>query len=679
MSLIFRWIQLSDIHFQTQNSAFNTKQLRDKLPAFLETIDKPFDAMIISGDFRFAPEGEDNPQKVIDYIKQIAKILEIEDVSTQVVTVPGNHDLSRGAVRSALMEKAQKEYDPEIGTIDTEILISLMNDFKFYNELHSKLGDASVCNNQNPHWVVEFEKCNVLVLNTALTAGCDEDSGRLIVGSSYVESIISGIDNKKPTIAVGHHALEELNVKENRTITHLLEQSNIKLYLCGHTHDSWSKAFAETGREINTGCLMQDDKSVIASFIVGELHENGTVKINSFKWDFAQKNWFSDLPNTKEYTSLYPVEIITLGDQPIKHKVEKIYNPFSIAGYTLLGSLGSDGIKYYWKKGDNFVESIAFNKRIRNSANMNDNLTSAYTISTSFGCQLSTTNQQCRFCETGASNFKGLLKADDIALQCIFMAEYDSNCASYPHVRNNKREFSFMGQGEPGFNYPAIKQAILYNDYVMNKLEQNVSRYIISTCGVTDFIPALLDDIKNGIYQNKVTLHFSLHEIDKERNELMPINQNHDYKEVIEYCKALYRVTGEKIGVGILMFDKFQLADGKKYTLTLEKLGKMLDTLDNDVFRIDLCAVNRTSMGQQKHQLSYESANKLLDLVLKRGFEGKIFISFADNQSSGCGMLSSDIALMNEAGSTTIDHFNRAIELLNESKKMYFDSLNSSN
>lgn len=34
------------------------------------------------------------------------------------------------------------------------------------------------------------------------------------------------------------------------------------------------------------------------------------------------------------------------------------------------------------------------------------------------------------------------------------------------------REFAFMGQGEPCYNYLAIKQAILLTDYVMEKIDQ---------------------------------------------------------------------------------------------------------------------------------------------------------------------------------------------------------------
>ena len=674
MTCLFKWVQFSDIHFQTKNASFNTKELRDKLPKFLESSDdaKKIDAMIISGDFRYAPEKEENPQKAVEYIKQLATALKIKDISKSVITVPGNHDLKRGKVRTAILNSLQNEYNPEIGTISNEYLDQLFSGFEFYNQLHEQLGDASNWTTNNPHSILQFNNCNILTLNTAITAGSDDDSKHLVVGSSYIQSILSGVTNNHPTIAVGHHALDELDPKEEKTISHYLVDHNVLFYMCGHTHDTSSKAFGEYGKEVNIGCMMQSDNSVISSFLIGELHNDGTIKTNIYKWDMERKDWYLDPPNSKEYSGLYPIETILHSDPSEKATIEKAKNPFSITGYTLLGSLGCDGIKYFWIKNGIPIESIAFNKRLRSSSMPSDNEISAYTISTSFGCQLATTNQQCKFCETGAKKFNGHLKAEDIALQCIFMAEYDSNCPSYPQVRTNAREFSFMGQGEPGYNYSAIRKAIIMNDYVMKKLDQKVSRYIISTCGISDFVPNLIEDIKNGVFENKVTLHFSLHQIGNERSELMPINSIFNYTEMLDYCNALYQVSREKIGVGILMFDKYQVNDNEKYySLTPSKLESILNELDRDVFRIDLCAVNQTSTGRQKHQLSNESASNLLDVVIKKGFEGKIFTSFGDNQQSGCGMLSSSTNDMEAVGTKTIKHFNKAIDLLEEAKNYY--------
>ena len=95
-------------------------------------------------------------------------------------------------------------------------------------------------------------------------------------------------------------------------------------------------------------------------------------------------------PYDRDYRSLYDFPKINDNSKEKKH-IKLVENPFTIVGYTLLGSLGCDGIKYYWKKDDKYVESIAFNRRLRNLKIKEDADISAYTISTSFGCVLSAT------------------------------------------------------------------------------------------------------------------------------------------------------------------------------------------------------------------------------------------------------------------------------------------------
>lgn len=63
--------------------------------------------------------------------------------------------------------------------------------------------------------------------------------------------------------------------------------------------------------------------------------------------------------------------------------------PHFLAFYKLLGGLGVDGIKYIWKKKEEYIESLAFNRRLKRERNPSDSTTSAYTISTSIGCVLS--------------------------------------------------------------------------------------------------------------------------------------------------------------------------------------------------------------------------------------------------------------------------------------------------
>ena len=117
------------------------------------------------------------------------------------------------------------------------------------------------------------------------------------------------------------------------------------------------------------------------------------------------------------------------------------------------------------------------------------------------------------------------------------------------------------------------------------------------------------------------------------------------------------------------MFDSYRFegesGGSKSYTLTETRLEKILRELNRDMFRIDLCDVNRTSCGNQR-SLSNERATKLLELVKGKGFEAKIFSSFGDSEHSGCGMLASSTDDLTPPGSKTNSQFNKAVELLDE-------------
>ncbi len=672
MDTVFKWVHMSDIHFQSADEGVQTEFLRKKLSEYLKKEIQGCNALLLSGDYRYAPSGEENPKKCSDYIKSLAKNLGL--ANDQIVAVPGNHDLQRDPVRDCLIDGVQKTYDPQMGIINENIKKGLLSGFEFYYNLCDNIKGINSLSEEGPaHNLIHFEACDLLLLNTALIAGKDNESKQLVIGSSDIVKLLKDHIKGSPIIAIGHHSLSELTKDEQKMVEDLFSEHGICLYLCGHAHDPEIRSFGDVGKEITVGCIKRQEDSVNATFIVGQIKADGEVVINSHRWDPKEKGWFEDPPRKRNWNAVYDVSKLGSGEHEPKQLIEKTANPFSIIGYCLLGTRGAEGIKYFWSKNDRIVESVALNTRLKGSRLPEDNTTSAYTISSSIGCQLAATGRQCRFCGTGTMEYGGYLTAKDIALQCIFMAEYDSNCPSYPSVRNNVREFAFMGQGEPGLNYLAIRNAIILTDKVMERLEQKVSRYIISTCGIPEFIPALIEDIQRNTFKHKVTIHFSLHEIGETRKELMPIDSIYSHQEFITYCKALYNTTHEKIGVGILLFDGYRLSSGKPktYTLTEERLKSILSCLDSNVFRIDLCAVNDTKAGEQTRQQSEESANRLLEIVKQKGFEGKLFSSFGyrETERAGCGMLASITDKMQEPGNKTIRHFNKALELLNEAEQ----------
>lgn len=680
MRSLFRWVHLSDLHFRSLlENGFNSTELKRKLPEYLKSQVQDADALIITGDYRYAPDKEKNPQNVGNFIKKLAESLKLDN--TKIFLVPGNHDLERSDVRSDIIRGLRSTYSTDIGIFSVERLELLQKDFDFFYGVQ-KVVDEAVDTTQsvNLHHLVSLEHCNLLLLNTAITAGMKDgdktdDEHKLLLGIGHLSAIVHDIKNGKPVIAVGHHGLKFLEDREQESCVQFFDNSGIRLYLCGHEHRLWNSSFGNNGKIVTVGCLMQNDQSVEAGFSVGELMSNGTVVLHAYKWDINNQNWFPHPAGDKQFERLYSLkdrdhaEDETIFVAETKKEVIQKKHPFSLSGYILLGGRGIDGIKYIWERNGRYVESLAFNRRLKDSQDLSVHRISAYTCSVSYGCRLSCNNQQCRFCETGTIPYFGDLCAEDIALQNIFMAEYDSDCPSFPLVRGNEREFAFMGQGEPGFCYPAVRRAIQLTDLAMERIRQHIYRYIISTCGVCDFIPILVDDIEKGLFKNKITLHLSLHAIGKDRTNLMPINTEHNYKRVIKECEKFYSVTKEKIGVGILLFNKYRFeggADGyNTHTLTSKRLEMILRELNKDVFRIDLCDVNHTSCGNQK-AISNESATKLLEMVRKEGFEVKLFSSFGDNEQSGCGMLASSVDNITLPGNKTNRHFNRSIELLNE-------------
>lgn len=669
MNKVFSWIQLSDIHMRKYNDNMDAIQMKEKLPRYIKELGTTYDAIIFTGDYRYAPDGENNPQKVADYISECADSAGIKD-KTRIIMVPGNHDLDKNSIRDLVIAEILESYKPENGNIKDDYMKQLAGSYNFYNEMRKMLELPKYDFQNNPHRIISFDSVNLLLLNTSITAnGGKSDNQNIIISSAYLHSSMNNSEKNKPIIAIGHHGLDWWKNEERKYCEKYFDNKDILLYLCGHSHENWITSYGEKGgKQVNVGCLVGACDQVDVSFAVGTLFDDGNVDIEYHGWDMKQQIWGECNVNSRKKLVTYPSECLKRYDLQATKKTEKDSYPFSIYAYRLLGSLGEDGIKYIWNKQEEFIESVAFNRRLKISDNDNAKI-SAYSISTSIGCQLNAVGKECVFCGTGNRKYAGELSAEEIALQCIFMAEYDSNCPSFPQVRENSREFAFMGQGEPAYNYSAVREAILLTDYAMEMINQKVSRYIISTCGIPEFVMLLIDDIKTNIFCNDVTVHFSLGIGGPERKDIMPIDKERNYHEFIDACKYLNKVTGMKIGVSILLLDEFTLGNNQTLSLTSEKLESILDELAPEVFRIDLCTVNKIVERQNKHAMSNEQANNLLDIVKRKGFEGKIFSSFGESQRSGCGMLDSEDKEIEPVGEQTIIHFNRSVELLKKAKE----------
>ncbi len=308
-----------------------------------------------------------------------------------------------------------------------------------------------------------------------------------------------------------------------------------------------------------------------------------------------------------------------------------------ISGYDLLGKKSNEGIRYAWKTDYNetYVESAAF---INKTKGVSDGIC-GYTTSVSSGCILRANRKQCLFCRTGnLLPFGGLLTYRDIAKQNVFMVLTDLYCSEHPELAHKKREFAYMGQGEPGYSYSQVRMAIELTNTIMRHLNQNVYRHIFATCGVPESILRYKKDVKD-YYTEKVTLHFSLHATEG-RDTIMPIDSVFSFHDSIDEMSDIVDITGEKPCIGILLFNHF-CPKGRniEYTNSIEVIKNIMGVLDPQKFRLSFCEYNSSEEIGTSLIYPSEEAQHVLDIAIASGFEAKLFYSFGYEEKSACGML----------------------------------------
>lgn len=309
-----------------------------------------------------------------------------------------------------------------------------------------------------------------------------------------------------------------------------------------------------------------------------------------------------------------------------------------IAGYDLLGTDQTTGIRFAWKNNrfKNLVESASF---VTRSKGKTEDI-SGYTTSVSSGCVLRSLKSSCMFCRTGKLlPFGGFLTYKEIAKQNVFMVLMDMYCSDNPELANKQREFAYMGQGEPGFSYSQVRLAIELTNRIMKHLGQKVYRHVFSTCGVPEAIVNYKNDIQH-YYTEKVTMHFSLHATNN-RNLIMPIDDIYSYKESIYEMSDIVNLTGEKPCVGVLLFNHFQPKGPNRidYSNSLNNIKTILDELNPEKVRLSFCEYNSSEELGEAEMYPEAYLLEIKKEVQQRRFEAKFFSSFGKEKQSACGML----------------------------------------
>ncbi len=314
-------------------------------------------------------------------------------------------------------------------------------------------------------------------------------------------------------------------------------------------------------------------------------------------------------------------------------------NKIKLIGFDNLGENGNDGIRYAWSVNDNrnILESASFFNKTKDT--ICD--ISGYTTSVSLGCVLRHLGCACKFCRTGnLLPFVRFLSAKEIAKQNILMVLADMHNEEHIEVKSKKREFAYMGQGEPGYSYSQLRMAIKMTDYIMNNaLKQEVHRHIVATSGVPEMLYNLATDLKYNYYDSHITLHYSLHAAEN-RDFIMPINNMYGFKDIVEILKNIGDITEEKVCLGVLLFNEFRPKNSlKTISTSIDSLKSLLDIIDTEHFRFSFCEYNTSEDLGEANLYPMHEAQKINNFFVNAGYETKLFFSFGRKEQSACGML----------------------------------------
>lgn len=266
-------------------------------------------------------------------------------------------------------------------------------------------------------------------------------------------------------------------------------------------------------------------------------------------------------------------------------------------------------VKFVLKTSDgNYIESVLIH---------HDDGRNTVCVSSQVFCALG-----CKFCATGANQYKRSLTLDEIVEQVLFASRYLKNQGC--RVSN----VVFMGMGEPFLNYDAVIGAIeIFNDPEYFNIG---ARHItISTSGI---VPRIIDFAS---YDLQVRLAISLHAPNDElRSSLMPINKRYPISELMKACDFFTAKRNKKITYEYVLIDNVN--DSISCAEQLVKLLKFR------LAHVNLLVFNPHEFSSFQRP-SEERVNAFKQVIADAGIEVSVRRSMGDDISGACGQLSGKV------------------------------------
>jgi len=225
----------------------------------------------------------------------------------------------------------------------------------------------------------------------------------------------------------------------------------------------------------------------------------------------------------------------------------------------------------------------------------------------------------CKFCATGANQYKRNLTTYEIIEQVLFISRY------LKHKEERVSNVVFMGMGEPFLTYePVVESIKILNDE--NKFNIGARHITVSTSGI---IPRIYE-YADLPYQTRLAI--SLHAPNQKlRSEIMPINDKYPLADLMKACDYFVEKTNKRVSYEYVLI--------KNVNDSNESARELCDLLSGKLAHVNLLIYNPHEFSDfERPDIERVRAfKKVLDL---NGIENSIRRSMGDDISGACGQLS---------------------------------------
>lgn len=292
--------------------------MRIKLIDYLKGLSEKnkYDFVLVTGDLSDKGSGFSN--EITEFLDSILSSLNLS--RKEIFIVPGNHDLERNTPRKYVIEgikasTSNDEMDKALNTVETRDI--LIQSFKgFFDFYKGYIGEDYPV--EELHFIKSNGNCNIIHLNTCLTAYTSREEGTLLIGRQKLLNCLSKLNNdaNKINIAIGHHTLDCFNPTETSSIIANFDDYGIDMYLSGHVHKPSYHIEANTNSpyvNLVSGAVHGDDYAV-GGFI------SGKVILDSHEMHVEYHSWYK----THEYWATTNGIGRQAKNGTLKHKLTKL-------------------------------------------------------------------------------------------------------------------------------------------------------------------------------------------------------------------------------------------------------------------------------------------------------------------------------------------------------------------